>query len=95
MMLDGVQLSGLRSIKCSDCPKVFFVLTESTRTRCLDCEQKRESLKRRRKEAQHWHKDKKAAPIETRPSCKPRKVQPFAQVASGPSMHNIRQKRIA
>ena len=36
----------------------------------------------------HVSRNKKAAPVETRPSCKPRGVQPFAQ-ASGPGTVNI------
>ena len=83
-----MMISGLRWQTCQSCPAKFLVLTESTRTRCLDCEQKRESLKRRHKEAKRWHKDKKAAPVETRPSCRSRGVQPFV-VSSGPGTVNI------
>ncbi len=57
MMLDGVQLSGLKTVKCSDCPKSFLVLIESTRTRCLACDY----LHRRARESKKWHRDKRKA----------------------------------
>src|SRR5262249_16793638 len=45
VMLDRVQLSGLRAVTCSDCAKTFFVLTESTRRQCLNCEARRHMTK--------------------------------------------------
>ena len=51
-------LSGIRWQKCASCPKTFAVLLESERRECFRCEQERKRLKRRQKEAKHWHQGK-------------------------------------
>lgn len=55
MMLDGVQISGLKWVRCRSCPKRFAVLIESSRTECLACEAARKSSNRRAKESKRWH----------------------------------------
>jgi len=40
-----MMISGLKFVRCDDCPKKFAVIAESRRNRCLDCEYQRRKAK--------------------------------------------------